>query len=379
MRRGRALGSALLVTAFAAAGSAEQRFNIENTNFLLRQPNIDNTKAFIYDYDRLRLSVQWREHGYFLTAIGDVVNYLGYDYVHSPDFVYVNKIRPDIPFRVNTDPQSYGPGVAYARIHRLYGGYEDDVQRVSAGIQKISMGVGRIWTPTDLYNPKNSYALEPDEVYGVLAATYAYSLNDLSVASGVVSLRKDRTFKYAARYKGYLGFADVGVDFIRSDDTFMAGYELEGNFFATGAEWRAEGGYFKNEPLKAEFFQGIAGFDYGFENGVTWAVEALYSTETFTYAQMIANYDSEIINNMVQSPFYLGTTLSYDFNLAYSGSLLYVESFKEGNSRFVAPALTYTVNDHNTLTAGAMLNQGNTGSEFGAYGQTFYAKWVLSY
>ena len=369
----------LLIIALAAAGRAEHRFNVENTNFLLRQPNIDNTDAFIYDYDRLRLSAQWRESGYFLTAIGDAVNYLGHDYVHSPDFVYVNRIRPDIPFQVNTDLQSYGPGVVYARIHRLYGGYEDGVQRISAGIQKISMGVGRIWTPTDLYNPKNSYALEPDEVYGVLAATYAYSPSDLSVVSAVASIRKDRTMKYAARYKGYLGFADAGVDLIRSDDTVMVGYEVEGNLFDTGAEWRSEGGYFKNDPLRSEFFQGIAGFDYGFENGVTWAVEALYSSETFTYAQLIENYDSEIAGNMVQSPFYLGTTLSYDFNLAYSGSLLYIESFKDGNSRFVAPTLTYTVNDHNSLSAGAMLNQGNDGSEFGAYGQTFYAKWVLSY
>jgi len=369
----------MLTTIIGAEGWAEQQFNIENTNFLLRQPNIDNTKAFVYDYDRLRLTAQWRERGYFLTAIGDAVNYLGDDFVHSPDFAYVNRIRPDIPFRVSTDLQSYGPGVAYARIHRLYGGYQDDVRRFSAGIQKISMGVGRIWTPTDLYNPKHSYALEPDEVYGVLAATYAYSLSDLSVVSAVASVRKDRSLKYAARCKGYLGFADVGIDFIRSDDTTMVGYELEGNFFDTGAEWRSEGGYFKNIPLEAEFFQGIAGFDYGFENGVTWAVEALYSSETFTYAQTIDNDDSEIINNMVQSPFYVGTTLSYDFDLACSGSLLYVESFKAGNSRFVAPALTYTLGDHNSLTAGAMLNQGNAGSEFGAYGQTFYAKWVLSY
>lgn len=370
---------ALLIAAWAAEGSAEQRLGIENTNFLLRQPNLDNTDAFLYDYDRLRLTAQWRERGYFLTAIGDAVNYLGYDYVHSPDFDYVDAIRPDIPFEVRTEGQRYGTGVAYARIHRLYGGYDDGVQRVSAGIQKISMGVGRIWTPTDLYNPKNSYALEPDEVYGVLAATYAYSLTDLSVASAVASIRKDRSFKYAARYKGYLGFADVGVDFIRSDDTLMVGYEVEGNFFDTGAEWRSEGGYFKNDPLRAAFFQGIAGFDYGFENGVTWAVEALYSSETFTYAQLIENYDSEIINNMVQSPFYLGTTLSYDFNLAYSGSLLYIESFTDGGSRFVAPTLTYTVNDHNSLSAGAMLGLGSDGSEFNAYGQTYYAKWVLSY
>ena len=369
----------LLPFLLAAAAPAAEPFAVENTNFALSQPNLDDTKQFYYDYDRLRLTAQRREGGYFVTAIGDVINYVGHAYVHSLDFDYVTKSRPDIPFAIQTDLQYYGAGAAYARIYRLYGGYEDDVQRIGAGIMKISMGVGRIWTPTDLYNPKNSYALEPDEVYGVLAATYAYSLSDLSIVSAVVSVRADRSLKYAAHYKGYLGFADAGVDYIRSDDTVMLGYELEGNLFDTGAEWRAEGGYFSNTPLDAAFFQGIAGFDYGFENGLTWAVEALYSSETFTYAQIVTHYDSEIINNMVQSPFYMGTTLSYDFDPAFSGALLYIESFKAGNSRFAVPTLTYTPGDHNAFSAGAMLNQGNEQSEFGRYGQTFFFKWVLSY
>jgi hypothetical protein len=29
-------------------------------------------------------------------------------------------------------------------------------------LQNISMGVGRIWTPTNSFNPKNIYALESD-------------------------------------------------------------------------------------------------------------------------------------------------------------------------------------------------------------------------
>ena len=374
-----ALAASVLFSIFASGVQADAAFTIENTNFLLRQPDLFNTTEYLYDYDRLRLSGQWHEGGYFLTAIGDAVNYLGYDFVHSPDFKYADKIRPDIPFETRTEAQQYGTGALYGRIYRLYGGYADDVQSVTAGIQKVSMGVGRIWTPTDLYNPKNSYALEPDEVNGVLAVNYAYSPADLSTVSAVVSIRKDRSLKYAARYKGYLAFADIGIDLIRSDDTVMIGYEIEGNLFDTGAEWRSEGGYFKNDPLDAEFFQGIAGFDYGFENGLTWAVEALYSSETFTYFQLIENVDNEIFNNMVQSYFYAGTTLSYDFTLAWSGSLLYIESFNDQNSRFVVPALTYTLGDHNTFSIGAMLHNGVTASEFGAFGNSFYLEWQASY
>jgi hypothetical protein len=375
----RTLAPLVLLVVFVSQGFAGQSFNIENTNFLLRQPDRYNTKEYVYDYDRLRLTGQWRDGNAFVTAIGDAVNFLGHGFIHSPDFEYADDLRPDIPFEVRTEAQHYGPGAAYARIHRLYGGYDDGVRRLGVGIQKISMGVGRIWTPTDLYNPKNSYALEPDEVYGVLAANFAYALTDLSVVNAVVSVRKDRSLKYAARYKGYLEFADVGIDLIKSDDTVMVGYELEGNFFDTGAEWRSEGGYYKNDPLDAEFFQGIAGFDYGFENGITWAVEALYSSETFNFEQLVDAYENEITGNMVQSHFYAGTTLTYDFDLAYSGSLLYIESFNEQNSRFVAPTLTYTFNDHHVFSAGALLGEGGGRSEFGRYGRSFYIKWALSY
>lgn len=358
----------------------DNAFNLENTNFLIQQPDIFNTADYRYDYNRLRLSDNYTsDDGYFVTAIGDWINYIGYEYVHSPDFDYVDAIRPDIPFEVRTEMQYYDSGATYLKLHRLYGGYEDDRQRLTVGIQKISMGVGRIWTPTDLYNPKNSYALEPDEVFGVLAADYAYAPSDLSVLNAVVSIRKDRSLKYAARFKGYLEIADVAVDLIRSDDTAMVGYELEGNLADTGAEWRSEGGYFKNDPLDAEFFQGIVGADYGFENGVTWAVEGLYSSKTFTYLQLLENYDSEIINNMVQSYFYAGTTFAYDFSLALSGSLLYIESFNDENSRFVVPTLSYTLGDHNVVSAGAMLNDGSPESEFGQYGQSYFLKWVLSY
>ncbi|WP_345985398.1 hypothetical protein WCX49_12465 [Sulfurimonas sp. HSL-1656] len=373
-----AAGASLLL-ALMPLQAGETTFTIENTNFLLQQHSGLDDTAYTYDYDRLRLSGGWRSGGYFLTGIGDVVNYLGEGYVHSDEFALLDDVRADIPFEVRTEAQHYGPGAAHARIHRLYGGYEDRVQRITAGIQKISMGVGRIWTPTDLYNAKNSYALEPDEVYGVLAATYSYAPSDLSTVTAVVSLRHDRTFKYAARAKGYLSFADVGIDFIRSEDTLMVGYELEGNFFTTGAEWRSEGGYFKSDLLDTEFFQGIAGFDYGFENGITWVVEALYSSETFTYTQLLDNYADELVGNMVQSPFYAGTTFVYDFNLAFSGSFLYIESFDEANSRFVAPSLTYTLNDHNTFTAGMLLGFGSDSSAFGPYGERFYLEWQASY
>jgi len=366
----------LLVSCVHAADSS---FDIENTNFILHQPDIFNTTHYLYDYNRLRVGSEGSAGNFFWTFTGDSVNFLGGSYVESRDFQYLKAVKADIPFDIRTAVYDYGCGAAFFKLHRLYGGYQDARQILSIGIQKISMGVGRIWTPTDLYNPRNAYALEPDEVSGVLAARYTYSISDLSTLSTVVSMRRDHTMKYAARFKGYLYFADVGLDVIASHDTLMIGYELEGNLFDTGAEWRSEGGYFRNSPMNAGFFQGVVGADYGFENGLTAAVEMLYSSQTFSYQQLLENYDCEMANNMVMSPLYAGLTLQYDFNLVFSGSLLFIESFYGPDSSFVAPTVTYTLNDHHTLSVGAQFNVGPGNSEFGMQGDTFFLKWKASY
>ncbi|MCJ7765725.1 MAG: hypothetical protein MUP09_07275 [Thiovulaceae bacterium] len=388
--------SAALLSLPLLLSALEQTFSVENTNFTIDQATafagLSAEKSYLYNYDRLRLHETVTSEGLYATVIADLVNYYGESYVDSDDFGYVELLKPDIPFKTRTSFHGYGSGSVYAKLHRLYGGYEDDRQRVTVGVQKITMGVGRIWTPTDLFNPKNSFALEPDELFGALAAVYAYSPSQLSTLRGVVSMKEDRSYKYAASYKAFLEVADFGLNAIESDQTTMLGYEAEGNFFDTGAEWRSEGGYFKNrtrcrptiapctqEELSREFFQAIAGFDYGFENGITWTVEGYYSSETFSYEQIIRYYNSEILGNMVQSNVYIGSSLMYDFNLFLGGSLLYIESFNSQNSRFVAPTLTYTLNDHNSFSLGAMLNSGSAQSEFGPFGNTFFFKWQLSF
>jgi len=268
----------------------------------------------------------------------------------------------------------------------MYGGYEDEENRVVLGFQNISMGVGRLWNPTDIFNPRNTYSLEPDEVFGVLAASYTRHINDMSDMTAVVSQKEDHSFKYALRYKAFLDFTDVGLSFIKSNETLMLGLELEANLGDTGIEVRSEAAYLENElrdtPLSTEkesFYQAIVGADYGFKNGVTFTLEARYSSQTFDYDQILLNYDSEILPNLAFSKFYLGSTLSYDFTLFLSGSLLYIESFNTDNSRFISPTLTYTLNDYNSFVLGAMIQQGNEESEFCPFSNTYYFNYKLSF
>ena len=382
----RIIGLLLLLLSTTLVAEFTQR--IENTNFTISQGSVfpEDSTTYLYNYDRLRYRADYTYENFFFTFIGDGVNYLGTEYVNSQSFSYLELLHADVPFKTQSAFYSYDGGSAYAKLYRMYGGYEDEKNRVVLGFLNISMGVGRLWNPTNLFNPRNTYSLEPDEVFGVLAMSYTRHINDMSDITAVISQKEDHSFKYALRYKAFLDFTDVGLSLIKSDDTLMLGVELEANLGDTGIEIRSEGSYIENELKKTptttnkeSFYQAILGADYGFKNGVTLTLEARYSSHTFNYDQILLNYDSEILPNLAFSKFNVGTSLSYDFTLFLSGSLLYIESFNTHNSRFISPSLTYTLNDYNSFVLGAMIQQGDNKSEFGGFSNTYYFNYKLSF
>lgn len=378
----------LATLAFSSLLNADFEYRVENSNFTISQGSVNpaSDETYLYNYDRLRFRLDYAQDEFFATIIGDGVNYYGDSYVNSNDFDYVKLQKSDTPFKTQSEHNAYGSGSAYVKLYRAYGGYEDDANRVVIGLQNISMGVGRIWNPTNLFNPRNVYALEPDETFGVFGVSYTRHIDDTSQVTLVASQKADDSFKYAAQYKAYLDVADFALDVVSSNETTMIGYELEGNLGETGVEVRSEGAYIKSQLQKnlietedVEYFQGVVGADYGFVNGVTLTCEALYSSENFSYQKILLNYDSEILPNLVYSKLYTALILSYGFNVYLDGALTYIESFNDKNSRYVSPTLTYALNDYNSFIVGAMIQNGEKGSEFGEFANTYYFKWQLSF
>lgn len=364
---------------FAESLFGEIDYKFTNTNITVAgDSSLQNeNRSYAYNYNRARFYVNYVKEGYFGSAIGDAVNYHGDSYTDSNSFEYLKNSRSDTPFKTQTNFKDYGEGTAYAKLYRLYGGYEDAKNRVVIGLQNISMGVGRIWTPTNIFNPKNIYAIEPDETFGVSALSYVRHLNDTSHITLVAAQNREHDFKYAGQYKGFLNFADIAINVVNSDNTKMVGYEIEGNLASTGIELRSEAGYIRsnllhldNRVYEEELFQGILGAEYGFKNGVTLVVETLYSSKKFSYNEVLFNLNSDILSNLVHSNFYTGATLSYSFNLFLDASLLYIESFDDKNLRFVSPSINYTLSESNSFTLGAQMQNGKNNCFF---------KWSLSF
>jgi hypothetical protein len=327
-------------------------------DYTVQNSNIQINEAYSYNYNRLRLNMNYTDDDYFATLIADGVNYYGQSYINSHEFNILSGVKSDTPYKTQTSFRDYEDGLAYAKLYRLYGGYQDIDNRVTFGLQNITMGVGRFWNPTNLFNPKNIYAIEPDETFGVMALSYIRYLNDTTSINVLSSVKEDETLKYALRYKTFLEYGDVALDFMYSDTTKMLGYELEANLFDTGVEVRSEGAYVEsslnNTQDKVDFYQAILGAEYGFVNGLSLTVETLYSSQDFNSSQMLSNLNSDIISNMTSSKFYAGASLSYVFNIFLDGSILYIDSFEKQEDAFTSATLNYTLNDYNSFVFGVM-------------------------
>jgi len=358
--------------------AVEHDFSIENTNYTISKVPYPDGDRTLYNYNRLRLTDQIKEGNWFAHIIADIDNYYGEDYIESFEYQFLGTINADTPFDIETNSKNYGNGEVFGRLHRFNVGYSDETHNVVFGLQKISMGVGRIWTPTDLFNPRNPLALEPDQVYGNYALSYTYALGELSEIMGVVAKRHDHTYKYAGRIKSNFGVLDIALDVLSSDDAQMIAYELEGNLFETGIEWRSEGGYFKDKLLDKEFFQGILGLDYGFQNGLTLVTEWIHSSETYSFDEILLHQESTLSNNRHLSSDYIGASAYYDFNLLFNGALSLIYS-PDDQSSFISPVIEYSISDDASLALGAMLYNGNGESEFGTIDNSYYLRFKVTY
>lgn len=368
----------VIVTLFILAmNAAESKTTYENTNFTLSTPLNGTGEQTLYNYNRFRIDERLNQEHWFAVAIGDIKNILSRDWIRSDAYKAAQTVTSDTPFSTQTKTVDYTHGQLYAQLYRLYGGYTDEQHRVSLGLQKVSMGVGRIWNPTDLFNPKNPLALEPDEVYGVMALSYTYSPSPLSQITAVAAQRGDNSYKYAGRVKGYLGLADVAIDTVTADDVSMIGYELEGEWFTSGIELRSEGGWFNDKLVQKQFFQGLIGADYAFENSFTLIGEWLHTSRTFD-RELQFHIPSGALNNLVRSRDYLSLSCTYQFDPLVHGTLVAITSSDDG-SFYLGPALHYSLDDDISLGLGALFYGGKKNSEFGDKGQTYYLNFKITF
>jgi len=165
--------------------------------------------------------------------------------------------------------------VALGFIDRFY--LKQSFSKVSfvIGRQRISWGTGRIWNPTDLFNPINPTTFYKTEKDGADAISSKISFGNFTDLTLVLNPLRE-TSNYGFRFRTNFWETDFSVMGGRFDDKDVLGFDFAGNLGDAGI--RGEGIYSSNATTKG-VFKYILGADYQFSASVYALIEYHFNGE----------------------------------------------------------------------------------------------------
>ncbi len=301
-------------------------FSLENTNI----PGYDDRYSF-FDYNRVRAELNLAHERY-------------------PDISARLLVDNETLLLTKTDSLQNSTS-----IYRAYLEYSGEKHFWVAGKQRIPLGVGRFWNPIDTFNPIDIEAIEPGERPGTTSIRYEYALSQLSNIDITVAEGQG-----AIRIKGYLDFADIAIvgEWDEEKSQNIIGWELEGELAGTGVELRSEGGSFYDRSLKKYHTEFIIGAEYGFAN-------SLILTGEYHYSDLLGTEE-------------FGLSAGFQPAMLWNCTLMTVMSLDDG-SGFLAPGIEYSLSDEMTLSGGAFIYHGVSGSAYGHGPDRIYLRWFIHF
>ncbi len=256
-------------------------------------------------------------------------------------------------------------------IDRLYFRQGFDQGNIIIGRQRIAWGVGRVWSPTDLFNPINPANFGKIEKDGVDAASLTYNFGNFTDLNVVYNpqdkfVNSNAGFRLRTNFFQY-DFALVGGYF---DKRIVAGGDFAGNFFDAGI--RGEGIVsMDKENLNNNFLKLVFGMDNQFTSKLYGMIEYQFNGEG---ALDKLNYDllglleGRIIN---LSRNYVVVSASYQLTSLFTPTVSNNSNLNDG-SGYLNISGVYSLSDNSSLTAGGLIPYGNMFSEYWYYPTSYY-------
>lgn len=256
-------------------------------------------------------------------------------------------------------------------IDRLYFRQGFTNGNIIAGRQRIAWGVGRVWSPTDLFNPLNPANFGKTEKDGADAVSLSYSFGSFTDLNVVYNPQeKINSSNYGLRLRtnaaGY-DFAAVGGYF---DHRIILGGDFAGNIFNAGI--RGEGiisaddkRYYNN------FARVVFGVDNQFTPDLYGMIEYQYNGEGSPYKN---NYDlaglltGQIIN---VSRNYFFISGNYQLTPLLMITLSDNTNLNDGSGYVLASGL-FSVTNNISLTTGGFIPYGERFAEYWYYPDSVY-------
>ncbi|MFZ1729688.1 MAG: hypothetical protein WBQ23_07985 [Bacteroidota bacterium] len=268
-------------------------------------------------------------------------------------------------------------------VDRLYFRQNFTWGSLIAGRQRIQWGTGRIWNPTDLFNPINPASFDKIEKDGADAVSGKIYLGSFTDLQAVVNFRKARgqadgdnppdSTNFGARFRTNFYEFDVSAMGGWFDRRVVMGGDFAGNLLEAGV--RGEVVYVlegENQP-NSDYLRIVVGTDYQFTPEFYALIEYLYNgegnKETRDY-EIARLYRGEILNLNRKYVYFGGTYLVHPLVTATVGVM---QNISDG-SGYLSLLASMSSSDNSTVSAGALLPYGSINDEYWLYPSSIYLK-----
>jgi hypothetical protein len=236
------------------------------------------------------------------------------------------------------------------------------------GRDAVSFGVGRIWSPNDLFAPFAPTEIDKDYKTGIDLIRYDQAFTETNDATLLYTPVKETKGSYVGRVRAALGSFGASLIAGKLNDDTTYGFTFDGP--VGGAGFRGSVNCLASAEGNA-VYKFILGSDYMFPNNLYIVSEYYYNGSG---SQNPANYDltnylAGNIFNLAQH--YLAFGYSLDF-LSLWNSSGYVISNLDDGSRLYWEEINYSLSDESNIKSGVILSSGGGNSEYAAFSSLIY-------
>lgn len=265
---------------------------------------------------------------------------------------------------------------AYHFIDRFYYRKDFEFGNLIIGRQRISWGTGRIWNPTDLFNPINPAdfsKIEKDGADAITMKIYLGDFTDFHFVFNPTNCFKNNNLGF--RLRSNLKPFDFSIMSGYFDKRAVIGFDFAGNFLDAGI--RGEGIFSTDvKNFSSNFSKFILGFDNQFTNKLYFLIEYQFNGEGKSNK---AQYElerlikGEILN---LSKNYIFTSAVYTLNPILSLAFSLNQNLNDG-SGFTNFAISYTPFDNAELGFGFIAFFGDELDEYWYYSTSIFLKFQV--
>jgi hypothetical protein len=251
-------------------------------------------------------------------------------------------------------------------IDRFYYKQNFNFGEFTIGRQRISWGVGRIWQPTDLFNPINPANFSQFEKPGAdaFSAKYYFGLfTDLELVINYTDSWQESNF--GGRLRTNFNEFDLSIMSGRFDNNYLAGIDFAGNLKGAGVRGEAIYNFTKND-YREQFIRMIFGLDYQFNEKLYGLVEYQFNGEGKTdknQYELLRLFSGEILN-LNQN--YIAIQSTYQLHPLWNVNLFYNANLND-RSGFINGSISYNFLQNFNINFSSIYFYGEKDTEYSFY------------